>query len=375
MPSRARGAFVAAAAVTAAVIAGCGSSSNSSSSAPGTVGGNLGTATGYLPAGSSASYIFEFADWSRIEQQLGIKASDLNSSKGATALVNAMNRMGNPPAGNTAYDLNPASPKRLWGGRDVTWDALTAGTRSLPLTMTGLDPSFDMASVGQHLAQCGFTSKKVNGVTVYSGTTADVVKCQGPLGANVPFATQYALDTAHHTVLTSGSPAVIAAALHASSANTTNKLLSQVLAPLNGDQAVAVGLGPAFCRQLSNPALFAGHDAKPATIRRAQRAYPPAKPYTALGFGLKFAPQSATGHLVFTYASAGDAKADVKAREQRLQSGTSLITQKPYGSLARVVSGEANGNTVVLTIAQPQGKPIQLGNMFNADDLGFARCG
>ena len=368
MIRRARGIQLAAAAAIA--LAGCGGAGSSSGA-----GGHLAQATAYLPGTPGSSYSFEFADWNAIERQLGIKPSQLRSARAAAPLYRIDQRTA-VPGGNVPYDLAPPGKARLWSAPDVAWDATEIPTTSSPpLTMTGFQPSFDLSSVGRTLAGCGFTSKKVDGASLYSASLQAVAKCAGPFGDRIPTATNFALDAANHTVLMSGSPTVIMVALSAKDANQAAPGLTSLLAQLNGDQAIAAGVGPGFCSRLSNPLLFVGRLATPAALARAEKLYPPARPYAALGFGITVTRSAARGHVVFAYPDANAARADLADREHRLRTGTSITGELPYSRLVRFLSGRTADSSVVLDVAAPAGRPLELGRMFDTQDLGLARCG
>ena len=368
MIRRARGIQLAAAAAIA--LAGCGGAGSSSGA-----GGHLAQATAYLPGTPGSSYSFEFADWNAIERQLGIKPSQLRPARAAAPLYRIDQRTA-VPGGNVPYDLAPPGKARLWSAPDVAWDATEIPTTSSPpLTMTGFQPSFDLSSVGRTLAGCGFTSKKVDGASLYSASLQAVAKCAGPFGDRIPTATNFALDAANHTVLMSGSPTVITAALSAKDANQAAPGLTSLLAQLNGDQAIAAGVGPGFCSRLSNPLLFVGRLATPAALARAEKLYPPARPYAALGFGITVTRSAARGHVVFAYPDANAARADLADREHRLRTGTSITGELPYSRLVRFLSGRTADSSVVLDVAAPAGRPLELGRMFDTQDLGLARCG
>jgi hypothetical protein len=362
------------AALAVAAIAGCGGGGSLSTNA---ARGNLRIATSYLRASSGSSFIFEFADWSRIESRLGVKPGELTTAKSSSAITQALGKNGQVPAGNVDYDLGLGGPRRLWSATDVTWDAieLPAGESAPPLAMTGLSDGFDMSAVGKHLKGCGFTAKSVDGVTTYSGSPTAVNSCVGVFGADIPDYAQFALDTNNHAVLMSNSLAAIAAALKASAAQRTLVDLEGALGPMSGDEAVAVGVGPGFCGQLSKPQRFAGRNATPQLVQRVLKAFPPARQYAAFGLGLAVTPSADRGQVVFVYGDASTAKADLPDRERRLRTGQSFVAQEPYNQLVRVVSGHTSANTAVLDVAQPPGRPIELTNMLNQNDLGFARCG
>ncbi len=367
MIRRARVVQLAAAAIA---IAGCGGGGS-----PSGAGGSLAQAASYLPGTPGSSYSFEFADWNAIEHQLGITPSQLRSAKAAAPLYR-IDKLAAIPGGNVSYDLAPPSQGRLWSAPDVAWDATEIpATSSPPLTMTGFQPSFDLSSVGRALAACGFTSKKLNGASLYFASLQAVAKCAGPFGDRIPTATNFALDAANHTVLMSGSPRVITAALNAKDANEAAPGLASRLAQLGGDQAIAAGVGPGFCSRLSNPALFVGRLATPAMMARAEKLYPPARPYAALGLGITITRSAARGHVVFAYPDANAARADLADRAHRLRAGTSITGTLPYSRLVRVVSGRTADRSVVLDVVAPAGRPLELGHMFDTQDLGFARCG
>jgi hypothetical protein len=312
-----------------------------------------------------------------VERDLGVKPSQLTNSNAISKLVRPMSHEGELPAGESDYDLGIPGSHRLWGAPDVVWDAEanTLGKSAPPLVMTGLRPNFDMASIGKHLAGCGFTSKKVDGVSVYSGSLTNVDQCAGPFGNQVPIHTSYGLDTEAHTVLMSGSPDAIAAALAAHRANRTSHEVDDLLGQLDGQPGIALGVGPAFCAQMADPATFAGNLATPQQIEAVKKAYSPAKPYVAFGYGLTLKPNAETGRIVFEYPDAGSAKAEAGDRARRLESGQSFVAQVPYSQLVRVVSGHASGTNVVLQVGQPAGRPLDLTLMFVRSDLGFAICG
>ncbi len=332
-------AIVVSAAITAA-IAGCGGGGGSSTDAS----GNLKTAIAYLPSDASASYTFEFADWSRVEQALGIEPSQLTSASAISKITRVLHKVAEQGGG-------------------------------APLTMTGFQPTFNLTSVGTHLAGCGFTAKKVGGITLYSGSTGAMLKCAGPFGSDIPTETQYGIDAANHAVLMSMSPTAVTDAIRARQANRTAPAIPAIIDPLKDDQAIAGGVGPKFCARLSGPNVFVGRLAAPALVARAEKAFPPARPYLAFGFGLTVTPAAASGQIVFAYADARSAKQDLADRQHRLETESSFVVQQPYANLVRAVSGHTAGDSAVLQIAQPPGQPIQLNNMFNQSDLGFARCG
>jgi hypothetical protein len=359
------------AAVLAGAIAGCGGGGGGSSSTP--ASGNLAQAAAYVPGGAGSGYTFEFADWSAIERQLAITPAQLASGKASSAFFARLNGLAAVPGSDSPYDLAPAAGHRLWSAANVTWDAAVTPTGSGPsLNMTGFLPQFDLAGVGRRLAGCGYTTSKVGAASVYSGSTLTMAKCAGPFGDQIPTYTAFGIDSADHTVLGSDSATAITAALRA---HKTISTLAPVLGQLQHDQAVAVGVGPGFCSELSNPAFFAGRTATPALVSLANKTYPPAKPYVAFGFGVAFSNTDAHGQIVFTYADPAAAQSDLADRRHRLSSGKSLAVNLPYSRLVRLVSGRAAGQSVVLDVAQPAGRPIQVAKMFLSGDLGFARCG
>jgi hypothetical protein len=241
--------------------------------------------------------------------------------------------------------------------------------------MTGLQPDFDMAAIGTRLAGCGFAPKKLGGITVYEGSLSNLDRCAGPFGNQIPTATNYGLDTTTHTVLMSASPDVIAAALSAHTANRTSAPVDALLKQLQGQPAIGLGVGPAFCAQVSDPATLAGPNATPQQIEATRKEYPPAKPYLAFGFGLTMTSRAETGRVVFTYASTTAAKAAVGDRQSRLQTGRSLVAHLPYSQLFHAAPGTVSGSNVVFPVSQPNGRPLELTQMFNRFDLGFAICG
>lgn len=368
MSRRARLIQLALTAALAVAMGGCGGSSSAS--------GHLQTAISYLPSQAGASYEFTFADWSKVERQLGVKPGQLTTARALETLYRPTHDLGELPAGIADYDLGTPGPHRLWAASDVTWDATEAplGKSAPPLHLTGLQPQFDLASIGKHLAGCGFTSEKVRGISLYTASLDKVLNCAGPFGNQIPTYTNYGPDAAHHTVLMSNSPDTIAAALSANHADKASSELNQVLGQLSGQPAIALGVGPAFCALASHPASF-DHRLTPRLVPLLNKAYSPATPYLAFAYGLSLTPQAETGRIVFAYSDANTAKAELSDREHRLQNGKSFLVQQPYSKLVHVVSGHTSGSNVVLEVDQPSARPLQLTNMFNQLDIGFARCG
>jgi hypothetical protein len=142
-----------------------------------------------------------------------------------------------------------------------------------------------------------------------------------------------------------------------------------------GQPAIAFGVGPAFCATLSDPVTFAGRLATPQQVQAAKKAYPPAKPYLAFGYGLSLNSKTETGRIVFEYPDASTAKSALPDREHRLQSGQSLSAQLPYSQMIRFVSGHTSGSSALLQVGPPAGHPLALTQMFGRLDLGFAICG
>jgi hypothetical protein len=360
-------------AVTAALLSGCGGGGGGSGAASGgSPGGHLAQASAYVPSAAGTGYMFEFADWSAIEHQFGVTPAQL-SGQGGSAFFEQLQPLATVPAGDTEFDLAAAGGDRLWSASNMTWDAsVTPIGSGSPVNVTGFQPQFDLAAVGRRLAGCGFTASKAGSASLYSGSTAAMARCAGPFGDQVPNGTAFGVDAPDHTVLVSDSAAAITAAL---GAQETASTLAPVLGQLGHDQAVAVGIGPAFCSQLSDPIRFVGRFGSPAVVARAKTLYPPATSYTAFGFGLALTRTAATGQIVFTYSDPHAAQAALADREHRLSTGISLLANVPYSKLVRFQSGRAAGQSVVLQVGQPAGGPIQVGKMFTMGDLGFARCG
>jgi hypothetical protein len=107
---------------------------------------------------------------------------------------------------------------------------------------------------------------------------------------------------------------------------------------LGGPQALELDVGPAICTQFASPVTFAGRDATPAVIARAEEAYPPDHPYAGLGFDIHLSSSSASGKIVFHYDNSEDAAADLAPRASVLRSGSSLQAGVPFSNLVTLAS-------------------------------------
>jgi hypothetical protein len=357
-------------------LASCGG--GGSSATTGTAAGgsaDLTSALGFLSASANASYTFQFADWNTIEQVLGVTTS-AQRSKAGQLLSERTSKLGNPPAGNTAFDLN-GIPRAIWAASDVAWDAsydpISGGA---PVSVTGFRPEFQLSSIEHNLTRCGFTAHSVGGVPVYSAALGAALKCAGPFGDQLPVpSTNYAVEAKNHLVVLSASPSSVSAALSNQRSHAASPALQSILPALLPSSAIALGVGPRLCAELAQPAFLAGRDATPREVQRATHMYLPAAPYAAFGFGYTYSGSGVSGRLAFTYSDAQTAQKDLAAREHTLRTGVSLLTGTAYARSVRVASGSVTGRTAVLKVAPSPGGRLDLTSMLDHLDLGFARCG
>ncbi len=333
----------------------------------------LALAVSFLPAGTSASYTFEFADWTAIERSLGLPPGGLTTTQ-TGVLLTRLERLGAPPAGPSDFDLNTAKGA-IWSAPDVAWDASEAPFSAGPVSMTGFIPQFPLSSVEHRLAGCRFTARSQNGVPVYTAPVSVVLNCAGPLGTNLPTsATAYAVEAQNHMVLT-GSPSAVSTALGNQASGSPRPVLRSLLQALLPASAVGVGVGPKLCSELSQPSVLAGRSATAQAVARASRMYLPAAAYQGFGFGYTYSSAQVSGRLAFTYADAQTANSDLHNRQHTLRTGVSLITGRGYAEGVGVRSSRAAGDTAILDVGPGTSGRLELALLLTEFDLGFARCG
>ncbi|MFL5823023.1 MAG: hypothetical protein ACJ764_06245 [Solirubrobacteraceae bacterium] len=353
---------------------GGGGSTGAASTAAGR-SANLAAALRFLPATANASYTFQFADWSAIEQAFGVTTGRLRSKAGQV-LQEHLNKLGSPPAGNAEFDLN-SIPGAIWAASDVAWDAsyepISGGA---PVSVTGFRPEFQLSSVEHYLTRCGFTAHSVGGVPVYSAALGATLDCAGPLGDRLPLpATNYAVEAQNHLVVLSASPSSISAALSNQSSRNVSPVVQSLAQALLPSSAIALGVGPRLCAELAQPSFLAGRVATPQQVQRAEHMYLPAAPYAGFGFGYTYSGSGVSGRLAFTYSDPQTAHKDLAAREHTLRTGVSLQSGRAYATSVRVKSGAVTGRTAILQLGPATGGRLELALMLDHLDLGFARCG
>ena len=357
----------------------CGGGSNSASTG-GAINPDLKIAISFLPGGANASYVFEFGDWGPIEQELGYPASRLASGGGIAALGKEIDGLagGVSPGGNTTFDLEPAGVGDVWSIADVRWDAMESSIGAgagAPLAITAFRSGSVIPHVEQHLARCGFRSRSVEGMTLYSGAA---LKCVTPIGTGIPAQyNDYAFDTADRLVLQSASANTVIAAIANRHHGGSEPVLRAVLNSLGSDtQQLAVATGPQFCGELSSPAALAGRfgSSSPRTVLRAKRLFSDATRYLGFGFGYRYTSGAINGTLAFVYPSEAVARSDLSPRERMLRNGIDFSIGEPYSKLFLVRSGRTQGAAAIYQLEQPGNTAIRLGQAFENFDIGFARC-
>lgn len=337
---------------------------------------DLRVAVSFLPSSASASYTFEFGDWGPIEQQLGYSVQSLATSRGDVAFTQKLQRLTEgSPAGNTSYDLGPKGVANVWTIADVLWDAseFALGPEAIaPVSITAFRDASVIPRVEHHLTKCGFHSRTVGGMALYTGLA---LKCVSPLGTGIPAAyNAYAFDTADRLVVQSGSPTAVTEAIANRQHNRSNAVLNSILSPMGNVTQVAVGLGPAFCSQLSNPAVLAGRLSSPRKVAQAEHLFGDTTRYLGFGFGYQYAAGGVSGRLVFAYASRAIARSDLNRRGQMLRTGIAFSAGVPYSKIFQLRSAQSKGAATIYQLAQPGTAALALGSAFEHEDLGFARC-
>lgn len=337
---------------------------------------DLRVAISFLPTAADASYTFEFADWGPIEQRLGYSPGSLTSTQADDAFSKKLEQLsGGSPGGNTTYDLQLAGTGDVWSIADVLWDSeefsIGRGAGG-PLAITAFRNGSVISHVEAHLAKCGFRSRRVGGMTLYTGAA---LKCVSPTGTGIPAEfNAYAFDTADRLVLQSTSPAAVTAAIANRQHGGSSGVLSSILSSLGDVTQVAVAAGPQWCTELSNPAILAGRNATPSKLTRAEHVFADATPYLGFGFGYRYAAGGISGRLAFVYSSDAVARSDLNRREQMLRNGTAFSINEPYSKLFLVRSGQTQGRVAIYQLARPGSSTLRLGTAFDQLDIGFARC-
>lgn len=337
---------------------------------------DLRLAVSFLPSSADASYTFEFGDWGPIEQELGYSAHRLASPHGDAAFTQKLQRLtGGSPGGNTSYDLEPKGVPDTWTIADVLWDAseFSIGPgATAPVSITGFRDASVIPRVEQHLTKCGFHSRTVGGMALYTGVA---LKCVSPLGTGIPATyNAYAFDTADRLVVQSASSTAATAAIANHQHHRSNSVLNSILSRMGNVTQAAVGLGPAFCSQLSNPAALAGRVSSPSKVARAEHVFGDTTRYLGFGFGYQYAAGGVSGRLVFVYPSDSVARSDLNRRAQMLRTGIAFSAGVPYSKLFQLRSAQTKGAATIYQLAQPGGGALALGSAFDRLDIGFARC-
>ena len=141
----------------------------------------------FLPTSADASYMFEFADWGRVEQELGYSGASrpprmqtnslaTSSSDYLAARREAIRPLTcNPPALATSVD-----PRRSLGRRGVPDPSRRASRdHRLPRRLCDLEEA-------KRLAKCGFRSRSVGGMTLYTAIGGAAFNCLSPIGTGIP---------------------------------------------------------------------------------------------------------------------------------------------------------------------------------------------
>jgi hypothetical protein len=332
----------------------------------------------FLPTGADASYMFQFADWGRVEQELGYSGASLASAHADQLFSDKLERLsGGSPGGNTTFDLQSAGVGNVWSIHDVLWDAEEFPIRvGAPLAITAFRDDSVISRTEKHLAKCGFRSRSVGGMTLYTAIGSAALNCLSPIGTGIPGPfNDFAFDAADRLALQSASATAVMAAIADRRHGGSNPPLDGILSRLGAaTQQVAVATGPQSCSELSNPAFLAGREASPSTVLRAGRVFSDTTAYVGFGFGYQYIPGGVSGRLVFVYPTGAVARADLNRRERMLRNGIAFSASEPYSQLFLVRSGRTQGPATIYQVGQPGQSALRLGTAFDQDDIGFARC-
>jgi hypothetical protein len=312
------------------------------------------------PVSRSASYEIDFTDWARIESSSSLRLSANASASQQEAFLTNVSDAG-------VQDI--PLPTTLFPFPALRWEATFYSDG--PLHVAGFQPGFAMSHISDGLKRCGFASSSVLSFVIYAGSISQVFNC-GPSGTGAvsPY-TVYAVDVKDQVVVMSTTPSAVRAAITGTGLSSGSRPLADVLAPLSADPVLTIELGANYCKQIT--------DAMTRHLTGLQKQAvlhidPAGAPYAAFGLGYRVIQQPPTGQIVMDYADAHAASAQLSLREHLLKTEYSLDFGSPYSKLLALESAAAQGDNVALTVKPASGSHLELGAMWQDNDLAFARC-
>lgn len=332
--------------------------------------GHLSRALTFVPNNASE---FMYTDWALIKKYKDV--ADLTSRSDMEKRREFMLSIGKDQAGASGYALArffQHAEAWGWDSTDLIWETMLMYDGAPPAYVLRLRDDFDTTAIVRRFDERGFTQSQHNGATIYShemDLTADWLRLTefGILNtAVVADEKTLVLSTSIDNVK------AIVDAYRDQSRSSGGETAFQAIADRLGEvAAAALSRAEVVCRSLNEANISAQTEAVKAILGPA----PALHAYQAFGIGYRYENEKPIGLLVFHYANAADAQADLDARRRLADEATSLSTRQPY-SVALFTLNQAlvDGSDLTLQVSPVNDLPRRLFDMVRRRDVIFAVC-
>jgi hypothetical protein len=260
----------------------------------------------------------------------------------------------------------------LWGfdTMDFEWEAVVqSGPGGLPVFILRFREGFDLAAVAARFDEREFTSEPIDGGVLRShdlDLTEDWVR-----GSELAIRNTAFLDDGRTLVSSGDADAVrdVVAAAADPGARTLPALA--VLESLTGASAAIVFVGDDTC-DLYVPTF--GSDEQETAARQELAEAGPLSRYGAMGVGY-LRDWEPVGRVVFGYADAATAAADLRGRRMLAEEGTSRRAAQPYAeAVFTLADAHVDEALLSLEVRPVDDMPRRLVEMVLTRDMLFAAC-
>ena len=312
---------------------------------------------------------FAFTDWQRVRSYHGFSGNSQHTSRDERAayMLDVM-QMSQAAAQMDSAQFLFQAENWGWDSTDLLWEAQAHWrwlTESVYLLRFRDD--FDFTPLRALLQNRDFTAADHGGHTIHTV----------PLGHNPDW--HFRSNLAHHAIAILPDEKLLIMAptpdpIHrviAVRAGVADALLGQrgvnhAVDPLRDQAAVVMQLGASACRRFGR---------RPATGRRSNLA-----PYTLLAAGYRYEEERQTDILLFHYAKAEEALADLDGRRAFLESGNSIRRDVSYARQFTLKEATVDGPLIRFRLAptaalrRSSGWPQTLLGWIQDGDARFAGC-